>query len=250
MKKFFSIVFACSLVLSASGIASATSCDLVYETTFCCDPGWTTNAPDKMYWDSQTGTYHLERDRDGDDEYAYVNIPYNSDFSYRFEFDIKVVRSDWAGEIPFGLGDGTLTWDTSACQRPTWWGAMYSHGDGGYGAIAAYVSDIDDGTTPGYGFIYELDTWYHNLLIYDKEQGRLLWQVTNINDGSKSFEIEVNGSFDGIDRIFCGSLCVPSGGGTGEAYIDNISLCQIPEPTTLLLLGLGGLTILRKRRVL
>ena len=36
--------------------------------------------------------------------------------------------------------------------------------------------------------------------------------------------------------------------GGQELYIDNVLLCEIPEPTTVILLGLGGLSLLAKRR--
>ena len=50
------------------------------------------------------------------------------------------------------------------------------------------------------------------------------------------------------DLMFLGGsrFGMDGGGGYCEGYIDNVNL--VPEPATILLVGLGGLALLRKRR--
>jgi hypothetical protein len=55
------------------------------------------------------------------------------------------------------------------------------------------------------------------------------------------------GFIAGNGEYFTGFYLAASGGGSAPA-IDNITLGLVPEPATLLLLGLGGIALLRKRR--
>ena len=265
MKNFWLTIVVLSLGLFVSNVTFATvNWQTVYEADFSTDLCWTTEAPAKMYWDGTRQQYHLERSRAGQDkEYTYVKIPaveiqsptcnsettYSPYLSYKLEFDLQVVKSDWAGEVVFGLGDENLSWDKVAN-----WSVNYSHGEGGYGATVQYRSDSEAGSFPGgYDFIYELNEWYHNVLIYSSTTESLMWEVTKISDGKvvlNEWAADV-GVFTGIDRLFSGSKGVLYPGGTGEAWLDNVVLYAapcVPEPTTLLLLGLGGLALLRRKR--
>jgi len=59
----------------------------------------------------------------------------------------------------------------------------------------------------------------------------------------------VSGQFVGIDRIAMlsvGDDYAP--GAEGVSYIDNIVVSQVPEPGTILLVGLGGLLLRRRGR--
>lgn len=61
MKKVNLMFMVLSLNLFISSLATAADWQVVYQTDFSSDPAWTTNAPSKMYWDSATERYHLER---------------------------------------------------------------------------------------------------------------------------------------------------------------------------------------------
>ncbi len=122
-----------------------------------------------------------------------------------------------------------------------------------------------EGTEPGrvpedeYEFIYHdpanpdigvgLGVVFRNTLIYDRSTQSLMWEVERLSDGKvmlNAWKTDV-GIFMGIDRIYCGSVGVQYGGGTGEAWIDNVALYAVPEPGSILLLAFGA-SIVRRRR--
>ncbi|MHC4574207.1 MAG: post-COAP-1 domain-containing protein [Planctomycetota bacterium] len=176
-----------------------------------------------MYWDQSKGAYHLKL-TDCGDQYTFVEIPYLSSASYKLEFDIRVVRLDWAATVLFGLGDSDMH-----PYEPATWGANYGRGDGGNGATVHYFGDSSSGRFPGgYDFLFEFNTDYHNVIVYDRNTESLSWQVTRISDGAivADYSASAVGSFTGIDRLYSGRVgyCYAPGA-TGEAYIDNVVLC-------------------------
>ena len=125
----------------------------------------------------------------------------------------------------------------------------YWSGDLGNGVMCEYHSDNSNGLIgDAYAFAYE-STTYRNKIIYTKEAETLMWEATRLSDGTvmASWQKEGVGSFPGMNRLYSSSIgdnYAP--GARGEGYIDNV-VFSVPEPATLLLLGLGGL-MLRKRK--
>jgi len=149
--------------------------------------------------------------------------------------------------VSFGLGDPDME-----PYKTTTWGTYYGRGDGGNGTTAQYHGDTAAGMIPGpYDFLCDLNTDYHNGIIYDRGAESLSWQVTRVSDGAVVADYSASGvgTFTGIDRLYSSRVGYSySYGATGEGYIDNVVL-SVPEPATLALLAVGlGALVVRKRR--
>jgi hypothetical protein len=196
--------------------------EVSYTEDFSADPNWVTNSASLMYWDANSERYHL-KSWDTGAQYTYVNIPYSPDCSYRLEFDVNIVSVDWAGDVRFGFGDA----DMNSYDSTTWW-INYWRGDHGHGVMFNYYSDTSSGQLcDPYAFYYDLNTEYHNVIVYNASVDTLSWKVIRVSDGVVMVDcspIEV-GMFTGIDRLYSSSIGDNySSGKVGEGYIDNIVL--------------------------
>ena len=210
--------------ITAFGVTLTAQADvLIYASEFSSDPGWATNVPDQMYWNSASERYHVES-RAGAGQYAYLGIPFNTAESHKLEFDLTMVRVDYAGGISFGLNTGNAPWGT---VNGFW--TNYARGDGGTGSTLGFTHVGGSGNIPGpYDFFFNLNTTYRNVVIHDVAAGVIRWRVydgaTLVAENSASGI----GAFTGIDRILCQND--NSGGGTAEGYLDNVSVWSIPAP--------------------
>lgn len=233
----------CFAAALAFGLPMVVRADvLIYGSDFSSDPGWTTNVPDQMYWDSASQRCHVES-RAGGNQYAYFKIPFNAGESHKLEFDLTMVRADYAGGVSFGLNSGTAVWGS---VNGLW--TNYGRGDSGTGSTLGFRHDGGTGNIPGpYDFLFALNTTYRNVVIHDVGAGVLRWRVydgaTLVADHSASGI----GEFTGIDRILCQND--NSGGGTAEGYIDNVSLWTIPAPgfVSAVAIAVPGLGLRRRR---
>ena len=135
----------------------------------------------------------------------------------------------WAGDVRFGMGDTDMN-----VYQPSNWHINYWRGDLGRGALLEYLSDTSQGRPCGaYVFFYDLNTRYHNVMIYDANAKTLSWKVTRVSDGAVMVDCSPAyvGRFSGIDRLYGSSIgdnYAP--GATGEGYIDNVVLYVLSEP--------------------
>jgi len=225
--------------------AEAMSWQVVYQTDFSSDPGWTTNDPTNMYWDSSAQAYHIEASQESSSN-GYVN--YNlallpQSFNYvDFQFDIKPIRLDYAGYAFLGLGNPS----NSAFTGPTVY-ASYGHGDGGNGVQVVERDSTGalqaSGNTYGYAVLSVLGDWYHNDVFIDNVDHTVSWTCTNLTTGQVFPTQVLNdvGPLDGMDELYYSALGdTYAPGATGEALIDNVEVeVATPEPATMTLLGLG-----------
>jgi hypothetical protein len=232
----------CAVALISATSVMAADWEVVYQTDFSSDPDWTTNSPSNMNWDPVSQRYHLQS-TNGSGQYAYKLLPITTISTCKLEYDIETIHLDWASGPIFGLGDS----DMDISQPSTFWGC-YANGDRGNGAILEYHSQNSQGRLgDNYAFLFDLNTVYHNIITYDSPTQTLIWQA--FCNGTVVFEEQRTGvgSFVDMDRLYSSQIGHDyAPGAMGEAYIDNV-VFSVPEPATLLLLGLGGLLLKKSK---
>ncbi len=195
----------------------------VYQSDFSTEPGWTTNSPQNFYWNQADGTYYFKR-TNGAEQYAYKTIPFDPGASYELEFDVYMMRCDWAASHFLGLGDSDMS-----IQTATTWLVSYHKVDQGQTATLIYYDSEGGFYHPGGAqpAPFQLNTWYHNAAAYDRTAGTLSLRVTKVSDGSLVGEVELTsvGGFAGVDRLYMSSVThVYATGAIAEGYIDNLVL--------------------------
>jgi len=166
-------------------------------------------------------------------------VSYSPDASYKLEFDLTLTHMDVAGFAMFGMSDATMN-----AYEPTTWYTCYSK-DRYTGVSLQYASDtVPFGVIGGEGNGYDLNTEYHNVLMYDRSTQTITLDVTSGGVAVHHFSASA-GTFTGIDRLGGVGVGVENDPGKyGEGYIDNVVLSSVPEPSTLILLGIGAISLL------
>jgi hypothetical protein len=198
---------------------------IIYSQDFSTDPGWITSIANQFFWDQSSGRYYAEI-RPGGGQYAYVKIQQlSTNVSFKLQFDLTMVRQDYASGFSFGLSGPAFSFSTAGTTA-IW--ANYGRGGGGSGATVGYKSDtIPFGFFPGpYDFLTGLNTTYHNEITYNSQSQMLHWSVTAggllLGDFSSISEV---GTFTGIDRILVENV---NSAGTSAGYLDNVVVSLLP----------------------
>ncbi len=139
------------------------------------------------------------------------------------EFDIKGVSCSSYGGMYFGTSDGQYN-------------MLYTV----YSNRIASSAGLGGGDNPNYTYYFDTTTQFNTYEAVIEAGVAKLY----IN-GGLVLEQPANPGIYNVKGIEFGA---GSSSATGEAYFDEIRAFTIPEPATLLLLGLGGLALLRKRR--
>ena len=210
----------------AAFLAMASLAQAQWTPTYCTDlssdPGWITANPSQFYWDSSSGRYYAQIGPEGG-QYAYVGLPAISAYrSFKLEFDLTIVREDYAGGISIGLTHD----DVSFSGVPALW-VNFAQGSGGDGATVGYNSDtISNGHFPGaYDVLTILNITYHNEIIYDRGAQSLQWNLRTSGGALVgSFSATGVSTFTGLNRLLVQND--NTGGGTAAAYLDNVCISQ------------------------
>jgi hypothetical protein len=240
------VAVAAVLAAAGSGIVKA---DVLYQTDFSSDPGWTTDRPSDYYWDSTNEAYNLtvcnETPAGQPANYFYKLLPHSLS-SFTLTWDQKVTQQQWPCNIQFGLSDSSLGYNGSGQSFMSVWGVAQQ---GYHMELYAYgASGLSLGAGP-YN-VWELNQWYTCAITYDAGTHTASYSVkergasTYISD--LTFDVPGGITHDlvylGTSNDFGGYY----GSSVDQGLIDNVILT--PEPATLSLLALGGLALLRRGR--
>jgi len=230
-------------LLAWAAAAPVASGSILYDSTATSFSDWETNRPDVFYWDGAHQAYHYAI-TDGDSDYAFVTVPYQSGQSFRLQFDVLPTSTDWAGNFRFGMWDSSMREEGASNIR-----AMYHLDDNGHHVICSgYYVGGSGAWTPGTHADYADGEWYHNEIVYDAQAGKLAFAYTRASDGLTLAGTAAGlGQFADLDRLAMTSIG-DSGypGRTATGFVRNVklespaeSVSAVPEPSSLLLLLAG-----------
>ena len=270
MKKTYLVFMTLGLALFMSSLGWADMCwQIVYQTDFATNQGWQTNNANNYYLDSGVGVdppaYHqkqIDPRYKGTEfpsvtsdygEYSYhslldgVAVPFNRALGWCLEYDILPVDIPFCADSRIGLTDADMDASVNP-PTPTYATINFAAGR----VVDQYCTDEgNNGGDEHPAVPYTEGIWYTAAIEWDPILHKLYYSAKERDSGVLLYEIsyDVVGSFSRIDRVAMttvGDNWCP--GATGVSYIDNVVVSQIPEPATLLLLGLGALVLRRRRR--
>jgi hypothetical protein len=236
MKRLNLTICVFGLILSVAATATVNGWQVVYQTDFSTDPGWTTDQPANYYWDTASQTYHIQPEHHypgyQPSRYAYKLLDEPVAGSFELQWDIKPTRCDWSIGMYFGIYDNTLTFYGAASGHfilavagnpdagHLW--ALVVRGAGGYAEV------------PGSG-TWNFNQWYTCTVTYDAGTQMMTFDVRNRGSASSIWTctILLPGGLTN-DLKYLGTSSGPMGeNGTypgvnpwavAEAYIDNVVL--------------------------
>jgi hypothetical protein len=265
------LLFVCAL--SAAALADW---PVVYQTDFSTDPNWIDDdgeyrlhfpselpLGDDHLWQEAEGQYFIRwRNWIGDppapyahpNRYAYTPVPWTRE-SFRLTWDQEMVVSEFSSASPFGLFDE----DMQTGGQGNLIGVDF-HID-----VTTHLRAITLGVHAGghvYGDVawaaYEDGQWYTCTLLYDSVGQTASLDVVEraTGDPVASLEVSILTGFSkpltrlGASRSGTGEIgyIEESPHAFAEAYIDNLRLEMVPEPSVLALIALGVAVLVAARK--
>jgi len=224
MRRFCALLWLSSILalpLEAGELA------LCYQTDFSQDPQWISSNPDHYFWEPAAGVFHVTQvNIPHGGEYAYYNAGYSGG-SFRLEYSIRILRSDYASGLFVGLFEpGLNTHDSGSSYVILNFGTTdRGHTLWFYARDSSDIHRNDDWQEPD----YNLGTWYRVAITYDAEARTLTAEVTEEETGTPFAQLSLDnvGPFPatmglvGSSNVRTPSFQVP--GASAEAEIDNIA---------------------------
>jgi hypothetical protein len=256
MKKFCLMTLVLSLGLWVSNAASGVDCPvLVYQTDFSNNQGWHTDNPHNHYLDSLapggSSAYYVKQVNilHNVGEYAYYDVGHTGG-SFCLSWDMMVKDTlQYAAGLSFGLYSENLGADNSPDNYAE---ITFGSEDRGNLIFLNWSDTTKNGRDDSLPYTFLTDTWYQLVMEYDVDAHILKADVTLRGGGLvASLSCSGVGPFDKDMMGYLGNSNLieycSRPGNWGEGYFDNVVL-SVPEPATLLLIGLGGLGLLRRRK--
>lgn len=211
------------LSLSVLNITAATNWQIVYQTDFSSDQGWTTNNANRYYWRPSDSTYYVSQvNVNYGGYYAYYNAGYNAG-PFLLEADIIIDSAQYAAGFHFGLFDNDLYTEQIYCVY-----LVFGVEDRGNVPFVQCYSSTGHGADIELDSQWELGIWYHVTIEYNKDDSTVKVDVTYRSTGQQFFSLCVTnvGSFP-VDMGLVGTSNLRNGlfqcnGCHSECRIDNV----------------------------
>lgn len=208
-------------------VAAWADLPIMYTQDFSADPGWTTDDPAKLRWDSASGTFHgTQVNTEG--TYAFIDLPdFNPNKSWRLEWDQRISSAQWSSGVAVGLFDHRLSYPYGA-------GVDTSVPDNGHGTGLW----ANGGGPPGvFSPAWSMGVWYRHVLAYDGPSGQLTLVITNLGTGIQFMNLSTAvSSFPatttrlGVSRVNVkGNAPGVNPSATVDYNLDNIRLYQASD---------------------
>lgn len=193
---------------------------LIYEEDFATEPGWNTNDPANLMWDSATQTYQAVQSNSANGTFAFHKVSWSGQ-SFRLEWDLRVNSVQWSAGATFGLFDPQMLYSNRSVTGD------FSLVDCGY--VTSLVANPTGSTqfedTSCWG--WQTGIWYRNVIEYDAATGALQMEVRLADTGQLMLTLSttVSGSFPldmdyiGVSRVHMQGL---PNGATVDFNLDNI----------------------------
>jgi len=201
-----------------------------YEMDFSRDPRWVTNRPSDYFWESKEGTYSITQvNMNAKGGYAYHRAGYSGG-SFRLEWDIRMLSSQYGSDVRFGVFDS----DLNSSDKGSYAAVCFTKADRDRsGTIAQRIYLHCQDAVDKHRFAvsegeFSCDTWYHVAMRYDARDRALATDITTRESGKSiaSLVIRDVGAFS-KDMANVGSSNVREGdfqfpGHKSSAVIDNV----------------------------
>lgn len=217
---------------------------ILYEQRFSSAPGWVTNDPANLHWDSVNGTFHGWQ-ANSNTSYAWSAVSWDGLTSFDLYWDYNVASVQWSAGLTFGL------WDDQHLH------GTYSNmlaGDASLVDPGRDIALVGNGVGAGVGegglvVRWSTGQWYSAHMRYDATTSTVTMSVVNRDTGVQlghDLMRRSAGPFDpsmhylGVSREFMEGYTSSS----IEYQIDNVLMTidtPVPEPApvTALSVGLG-----------
>ncbi len=202
----------------------ATDWQVVYQTDFSIDPGWTSNSSENYYWDPSDGTYYANQiNIDGGGNYSYYDTGHDGS-SFRLEWDINIFYTEYGSDLGFGLFDTDLNTENESFVR-----LIFTNGNKGRTTLLMWNGLNNSGYVEEILKQWTLGTWYNVILEYTSVTNSLTAEVRQRDTGQQYMSLYAAdvGSFDvdmglvGTSNVREGVFQVPGAHSSGK--FDNVT---------------------------
>jgi len=203
-------------------IESQEEWQLIYEEDFYADPGWVTNNPGRFHWNPTDQNYYAEL-VNWAQEYGVYPLSQVVDSSFKIEYDAKLIQVEWGAGFNFGIYS-----DTIGYLQPSTLNLEFDNPDPGPQFDAWWYTPQGGGTF-GSSNDWQLNVWYHIVIIYEADTHIASFQVTLNGTPVAGSSTQIIGQYEGLRNLgLSRRWSWPPQGQIAQGYVDNVKLYVPP----------------------